>query len=115
MAEESKSQKPPGPEGSFELDPVFLQSRREAGGILAIWAFFFLWVIGSSAFLAYENPLDATGQVRTFMGMPTWVFWSVALPWFTANLVIVWFTSSFMKREAPQNSIEPLTDQPDTH
>ena len=85
---------------SDRLDAVFVQSRRELGGILLIWMFFALWVVGTSWFLAYPSPDEEIGLI---LGMPSWAFWSIGVPWMGANVAIFWFCLVVMKDQ----SLEP--------
>lgn len=68
------------------LDPVFRHSRREALVILALWTASFLWTVPFSYFQGYHKPGDPLDVSLTF-GMPSWVFWGVALPWLVTGLV----------------------------
>ena len=35
-------------------------------------------------------------NLKTTMGMPSWIFWGVGLPWLMANVVTIWFALKFM-------------------
>jgi hypothetical protein len=77
--------------------------RREAGGILGIWAFFALWVIGHAAWRAYpEDP----SQIRLVAGFPAWVVWGIALPWAVATVVTVGFCLWVMRDEREGGSAD---------
>ncbi len=79
----------PGPDNeNEEYDPDFLRSRREAFWIVAAWAVCMVWTLGYGALFGYD--LDAE-KVTTTFGMPTWIFWGVALPWFLATVFSIWF------------------------
>ncbi len=69
-------------------DPVYHSSLSEMRWILALWAVFFLWVIGYSSWYGYQ--LDDRPLV-TVLGMPSWVFWGVFLPWVLSASVSCWF------------------------
>jgi len=76
-----------------KLDPVYLHSRRETVFALVTWAVFCLWVVGFCLARGYDvDPAD----LQTVMGMPSWIFWGVALPWLAANVVTIWFALKFM-------------------
>lgn len=84
-------------DGVARWDAVFIQSRRELLGILIIWLFFALWVVGGSALTGYR-PIE--GEIEMVMGIPSWVFWSVGVPWCGANVVIFWFCLRVMKDQS---------------
>lgn len=60
----------------------FLRTRKEALVAGAIWAFFFVWVVGVSYVMGYGE-IDPT----LFMGFPAWVFWGIFLPFIIATIV----------------------------
>lgn len=78
-------------------DRVFLQSRRELIGILIIWVVLAVWVVGGAWFFAYDTPSD---ELKLVWGIPSWVFWSVGVPWMVANVSILWFCTCFMKDQS---------------
>ena len=80
-----------------KTQPLFRNATREAIGVVVIWVGFCLWVVGSSAFNAYD--VDADDELKLVFGFPAWVFWSVAAPWLVANVVTVWFALRVMKED----------------
>ncbi len=78
---------------SDKRDPVFLNCRRETIVILVAWAVFFLWVTGYCGFAGYNEPGK---PVELVLGMPSWVFWGVFVPWFGASAFTVWFALGFI-------------------
>ncbi len=87
-----------------KLDPVFLKSRRETVFALITWLVFCVWVVGLCLSRGYD--IDPA-NLKTTLGMPSWIFWGVALPWLTANVVTIWFALNFM-------ADDPLEDPPTT-
>ncbi len=91
-----------GPESdsTWQWDPTFLHSRREALFILSIWALCLLWTVPFcyfNGFMDLENgQLPALAKVRV-LGLPGWMFWGVAFPWLLATGVTVWFCYRFLK------------------
>jgi hypothetical protein len=69
-------------------DPLVSHSLREAKWIVVIWLVTFIWVVGYCARFGYH---EAGTAVPTIFGMPSWVFWGVALPWAAATVVSSWF------------------------
>ena len=67
-------------------DPTFLHSRREAGVILCLWAGCLVWTIGYSSAFGYGAEAAAAPLV---LGLPSWVFWGIALPWGLAAVVSI--------------------------
>ncbi|MCA9128459.1 MAG: hypothetical protein KDB22_15335 [Planctomycetales bacterium] len=85
---------------TWEKDPVFLHATREAWTVLAIFGVFALYCLAASY---WSSPLadSATGpEVSMIIGMPTWIFWGVFVPWGVANLVTAWFCFVYMKRDS---------------
>ena len=74
--------------GTSDLDPTFLHTRREAVLILIAWAVCLIWTVGYCALFGYDVPID---QLRYLLGMPSWVFWGVLVPWVAATLFSIWF------------------------
>ncbi|MCG8649797.1 MAG: YhdT family protein [Pirellulales bacterium] len=76
------------------LDPLFVSSKREAKWIVAAWLVNFGWVIGFSVARGYRV-VEADALVM-ILGMPSWVFWGVFLPWIAVTLFTIWFTLTQM-------------------
>ena len=71
-----------------QSDPVFASSLRELRWIVLIWLVNFCWVVGYCR--AYGYPSE--GQpLATVLGMPSWVFWGIFVPWIVAAVVTSWF------------------------
>ncbi len=85
-----------------QLDPLYVSSLRELKWILIAWCVNFAWVIGVCALLGYGD--GDTKQVTTILGMPSWVFWGVFLPWIVVTLFIAWFALRVMKDHPLQES-----------
>ena len=77
-------------------------SRRETIVILVIWSVVCIWVMLSSHFLGY---VDDTSDVKILFGMPSWVTWSIALPWLVSSTISLWFALGFMKDEATEEEV----------
>jgi len=77
-------------------DPLLRSARREMKVAVIFWAVFATWAIGLGKLLAYQKPVDGA-LVNTILGMPSWVFWVVMLPWFVATVFTLWFALCFMK------------------
>ena len=88
------------------IQSLFRNAFREAIGVVLIWVGFCVWVVGSSAVLAYN--VEPDDELKLVVGFPAWVFWSVAAPWLVANVVTVWFALRVMKDDdlgpAPEES-----------
>lgn len=77
-----------------DLDPVFVHGRREAGVILAIWAVSMIWTVSYCYLFGYRAPDPET--LELVLGMPSWVFWGVAVPWIAALGATFWFAQGYM-------------------
>jgi hypothetical protein len=81
------------PDSSGKEQRLLRHARRESLLIMSVWAVCLVWSVGSGYFLGYHrDPQD----IRLILGMPDWVFWSVALPWGLCLLFSSWFCFAFM-------------------
>ena len=78
-----------------EYDPVFLHARREAIVIFCTWLVALIWAVPYCYMHGY-NVADPS-QIKTVFGIPSWLFWGIAVPWIVANLFTTWFCFGFMK------------------
>ena len=92
----------------MEYDPVFLHARREAIVIFCTWLVALLWAVPYCYKYGY-NIADPS-QIKTVLGVPSWLFWGIAVPWIVANLFTTWFCFGFMKDaelvDGPDEAIE---------
>lgn len=93
-----------------ELDPLFVHALREFKASLLIFVLFGIWVVGVSWWLSRPTEPDST---QITMGIPTWVFWGVAIPWVAANALIFWFCFRFMTDD-PLTPVEDEANEPDS-
>ncbi len=89
----------PTKQDSAEYDPIFLHSRREAIVIFCIWLLGFAWAVPYCYFNGYLGNITDFDphNVSTIFGVPTWLFWGIAVPWVVADLLTTWFCFFFMK------------------
>ena len=89
---------PVGADGDeqFELDPIFVSSRREAGWILLMWAACFAWTLTACGLSGYPDDVDPE-TFPTLFGIPRWVAIGIAVPWMISNVVTIWFCLRVMK------------------
>ena len=76
--------------------------------ILATWCVFCAWCLGSCA-VHYQVAPDARGELptaamdadalRLVWGLPSWVFWGIAVPWLAATTVTIVFAIGVLKSE----------------
>lgn len=83
---------------SMEVDPVFINSKREAWIILGLWVAALLWSVPYCYMNGFSSGVDPE-SIETTMGIPSWVFWGIALPWLVADIFTVWFCLSYMKED----------------
>lgn len=81
-----------------ELDPVFVHSRREAVVILLVWLLCLLWSVPYCYLNGYIDGFEPA-EFSTTLGIPSWLFWGIGMPWVFANLVTIWFCFCFMKHD----------------
>lgn len=82
----------------YELDPVFLNSRREAKVIFGVWFLCAIWAVPVSYLLGY-NQTVTPGSVETVLGIPKWTFWGLFLPWLVADVITTAFCFKFLKED----------------
>ncbi len=101
------------------LDPVVVHARREAVVILAAFVVCLIWSISVCYLLGYPgpdglpseghgSPAAANGPVAKVLGMPSWVFWGVLVPWIAADVFALWFCFCFMADD-PLGEVEDET------
>lgn len=82
------------------LDPAFLRARREMLVVLALFGLALGWTIGFCYWLGYDatdgEPAEALSLV---LGLPTWVFVGIVLPWLIIDLVAIWFCFYFLAED----------------
>lgn len=84
----------PVPEEKYS--PVYVHAKREAMWILVAWLVCLVWTVGYSAVFGYGLE---EGALHLVMGMPSWVFWGVFVPWITATGFSIWFGLVYMKED----------------
>ena len=80
------------PDQEWDADPnwdsTFLNTRREALIIFAVWVATLLWAVPFSYLYGY----DTGAVIDTVWGIPSWVFWGIATPWVAASVFALWFS-----------------------
>jgi len=84
------------------LDPVYRHARREGVEILIAWAVSLLWTILYCWAYGYQTD---SANVTLIAGVPSWVFWGVAVPWVASSAFTIWY-ALFRMRD------DPLEDEP---
>jgi hypothetical protein len=84
---------PPSPERD-PFDPLVIHARRETLAILAAFVVCMIWSLAWCYFFGYLAA-DGGPSPKT-LGMPSWVFWGVVVPWLAADLFAVWFCFFFV-------------------
>jgi hypothetical protein len=86
----------PDKEKPIDYDPIFLNSRREAIVIFTIWLVCLVWAVPYCYYFGYVGSFDSA-NFSTFLGIPSWLFWGIALPWLLADIVTTWFCFCYMQ------------------
>jgi len=94
----------------LEYDPVFLHSRREAVIIFCLWVMALLWVVPFCYFNGYGGNVDPN-TISMIMGVPTWLFWGIFVPWLVADVFTIWFCFFYMKDDDLGEANEDATIQ----
>lgn len=82
----------------YEFDPVFLNSRREAKIIFGVWFLCLIWAVPVSYLLGYHQTVTPD-NVETIVGIPTWAFWGLFLPWLAADVITTAFCFWYLKED----------------
>ena len=78
-------------------DPVYVNSTRETTVLLLAFVVFLVWTVGAARWFGYGTTEQIIGS--RIWGMPSWVVWSVLVPWGAATLFTFWFAWFFMKND----------------
>ena len=79
-----------------EYDPVFVNSRREAIIIFFVWFVGLIWAVPFCYLNGYVDDFDPE-NFSTTLGVPTWLFWGILVPWLAADVFTTWFCFCYMK------------------
>ena len=75
---------------------VFLNSRREAIVIFGAWFVAMCWSVPYCYINGYGHQVDPE-TLSTTMGIPSWLFGGILLPWIAADVFTTWICFFFMK------------------
>lgn len=75
-------------------DSDLKQTLKEVKYLLLAWLFFASWVLIYCGFEAYGQDHE---DVKITFGMPSWVFWGIALPWICSIIYTIYFSLFVMK------------------
>ena len=81
---------------SPDLDPVFVDSRREGLIIFCVWIACLCWAIPYCYHYGYVTEF-APNHFQLTWGMPSWVFGGILVPWLLATVFSVCFCAFVMK------------------
>lgn len=89
-------------EVAWEVDPQFLQARREMFVVLGLFVASFVWTMVVSYLLGYRTPSPEEAiEPSVIWGIPVWVFWGILVPWMAIDIVAIWFCFYYMRDEPP--------------
>ena len=75
---------------------VFLNSRREAIVIFGSWFVALCWSVPYCYINGYGHQVDPE-TFSTILGIPSWLFGGIFLPWLVADLFTAWVCFFFMQ------------------
>ena len=93
-----------------KLDPVFVNSRREALIILSLYATALVYTVTYCYLFGYHRPVES---IETYWGIPDWVFWGIVAPWTVCTIIITWFVFGYMADD--DLGEDPTSHVEDTH
>ena len=79
-----------------EYDSTFLHARKEALIIFSVWLVGLIWAVPFCYLNGYGSDFDPENFSIT-LGIPTWLFWGIAVPWVVADIFTTWFCFCYMK------------------
>ena len=86
-------------DGQYSLDPVYVHARSETTVIVSLCALFLAITLIVCGSLGYDKSPTEIAQVDATMGMPTWVFWGLLVPWVMVNLLTILFCFTWMAED----------------
>lgn len=83
---------------SHETDPVLKNARREGLVIGAVWLASTAYCCVYSYLHGYLRPGRALGvkDIQPVLGVPSWVFWGILVPWAACAVFTFWFAGFVM-------------------
>lgn len=75
-------------------DPLIRSARREAVFALSLWAAALLYSVTYCYRYGYGIP---DGKLTFVVGVPSWAFWGIAVPWTLCTLISIVFSLRVMK------------------
>lgn len=117
----SEESHPDPGDGSAGWQPtrIFLNARREAVIIFIAWFVALCWSVPWCYFNGYGQQVDPQTLPVT-MGIPSWLFGGILLPWIVADLFTTWFCFVYMKDDDlgragdEEGSDDPVASAPRT-
>lgn len=71
---------------------TYQHARREAILIFCAWAVALLWAVPYCYFTGFAASPDAIDPetMPLVLGIPSWVFWGIGMPWLAADVFTIW-------------------------
>ncbi len=93
-------------------NPTLRHARREAYVLFGVWAIATATCCIASACLGYERADRPASQMRLdpILGVPSWFFWAVLVPWAACAIFTVVFAGFFMKEDDLGSDLATATD-----
>ena len=86
-----------------DLDPLYASSIREMKWILLTWVASFGWVIGYCYTFGFSS---GDGTISTTLGIPSWAFWGVFVPWIVTAVFTSWFAMRVMEDHPLEDPVD---------
>lgn len=83
----------------YSLDPVYVHARSETTVIASLCVLFLVITLIVCGSLGYDKSPTEIAQVDATMGMPTWVFWGLLVPWIMVNILTTLFCFTWMSED----------------
>ena len=81
----------------YRLDPVYVHARQETIIIVSLCGLFLTITLVVCSTWGYDASAIEPAEVGLTMGMPTWAFWGLLVPWVAVNVLTILFCFVWMK------------------
>lgn len=78
---------------------TFRHARREAILIFLAWAVALVWAVPYCYFAGFTTSPETLDPetMPLILGIPSWVFWGIGLPWLAADVFTIWLCFFYME------------------
>lgn len=89
-------------------DPVLRSAKREGLVVCVTWLLAMAYTVGYCYLFGYNRPAES---LKFVLGIPDWVFWGIAAPWFVCVLFSFYFGATFVRDEDLGDELPEQADE----